>query len=51
MIKTCDECQAQFNILEEGYGHQFFVVCGKCWAIELKRREIGGIFVKEEVAK
>ncbi len=48
MIKTCDECQAQFNILEEGYGHQFFVVCGKCWAVELKRREIGGVFVGGE---
>jgi hypothetical protein len=48
VIKTCDECQAQFNILEEGYGHQFFVVCGKCWAVETKRREIGGVFVKGE---
>jgi hypothetical protein len=47
MIKTCDDCQKQFNILEEGYGHQFFVVCGKCWGVELKRREIGGVFIQK----
>jgi hypothetical protein len=46
MIQTCDDCQKQFNIHEEGYGHQFFVVCGKCWAVETKRRETGGVFTR-----
>jgi hypothetical protein len=44
MIKTCDDCQSQFNIFEEGGVYQFFSVCGKCWATEVKRREIGGVF-------
>jgi hypothetical protein len=34
MIKTCDDCGSQFDIFKEGYGHQFFVVCGKCWAVQ-----------------
>jgi hypothetical protein len=46
MLKTCDECQDQFDIFQEGYGHEFFVVCGKCWSVELKRRTIGGVFSK-----
>jgi hypothetical protein len=47
MIKTCDDCQKQFNIFEEGHGSEFnFVVCGACWSIELKRREIGGVFTR-----
>jgi len=46
MIKNCDDCGKQFNIFNEGYGHQFFVVCGKCWATEIKRREIGGVFTR-----
>ena len=46
MIKTCDDCQKQFDINNEGYGHQFFVVCGKCWSVETKRRETGGVFTK-----
>jgi len=46
MIKTCDDCQSQFDIFKEGYGSQFFVVCGKCWAIETKRRETGGVFTR-----
>jgi len=51
VIQTCDECQSQFNIFEEGYGSKFnFVLCGKCWATELKRRKIGGVFT-EGVAK
>jgi hypothetical protein len=46
MFKTCDDCQAQFDIFQEGHGHQFFVVCGQCWARESKRREIGGVFTR-----
>ena len=47
MIKTCDDCQKEFDIFKEGYGSKFnFVVCGKCWAVELKRRQIGGVFTQ-----
>jgi ssDNA-binding Zn-finger/Zn-ribbon topoisomerase 1 len=44
MIKTCDDCGKSFDIFNEGYGHQFFVVCGNCWATETERRQIGGVF-------
>ena len=43
MLKTCNDCQNQFDIFQEGYGHEFFVVCGKCWTLELKRRNTGGV--------
>lgn len=46
MIKTCDDCGTKFDIFKEGYGHQFFVVCGKCWAVETKRRATGGVFTR-----
>jgi hypothetical protein len=46
MLKTCDDCQAEFDIFKEGYGYQFFVVCGKCWTTENKRRELGGVFTR-----
>ena len=47
MLKTCDDCQAQFDIFEEGHGNEFFVVCGKCWKTEMQRREVGGVFIEE----
>lgn len=43
-MNTCDDCGKSFDVFTEGMGHQFFTVCGDCWAIELKRREIGGVF-------
>lgn len=46
MTKTCDECGIDFDIFKEGKGHQFFVVCGKCWEVQAKRREIGGVFTR-----
>jgi predicted nucleic acid-binding Zn ribbon protein len=46
MLKDCDECGKQFNIFLGGMGNQFFTACGECWAIELKRREIGGVFTR-----
>jgi predicted nucleic acid-binding Zn ribbon protein len=46
MFKTCDDCGKKFDIFQEGYGHQFFVVCGECWATQMKRRQIGGIFTR-----
>jgi ssDNA-binding Zn-finger/Zn-ribbon topoisomerase 1 len=46
MFKTCDDCGNSFDIFKEGYGHQFFVVCGNCWTIETKRRETGGVFTR-----
>jgi hypothetical protein len=46
MIKTCDECQTDFNIFQGGFGNQFFVVCDKCWKTELQRRATGGVFAK-----
>jgi hypothetical protein len=46
MIKTCDECGVDFNIFLGGMGNQFFVVCQKCWATELERRQTGGVFTR-----
>jgi hypothetical protein len=43
---NCDDCGKSFDVFKEGQGTQFFTVCGSCWAIELKRREIGGVFVR-----
>jgi hypothetical protein len=43
MLKTCDDCQNQFDIFQEGYGHEFFVVCGSCWSLQMKHRTTGGI--------
>ena len=47
MLKDCDDCGKSFDIFAEGYGHQFFVVCGACWQTQLTRREIGGVFSRE----
>lgn len=47
MKKICDDCGKDFDIFQEGHGHAFFVVCGDCWAQELKKREIGGVWVRE----
>ena len=46
MIVTCDDCQKNFDIFEEGHGTVFFKVCGKCWGTELKLRAVGGVFVR-----
>ena len=44
---NCDNCQKDFDIFKEGYSHEFFAVCKKCWAVERERREIGGVFTRE----
>ena len=51
MIKDCDNCEKSFDIFNEGMGHQFFTVCGVCWSVELKCREIGGVFTNEQMAQ
>jgi hypothetical protein len=47
MLVNCNDCGDSFDIFKEGYGHQFFVVCGECWQTQLERREIGGVFSRE----
>jgi ssDNA-binding Zn-finger/Zn-ribbon topoisomerase 1 len=46
MFKNCDDCGKSFDIFQEGHGTQFFVVCGNCWDVQIKRREIGGVFTR-----
>lgn len=39
MLKTCDNCEAGFNVFNEGNVSIYSVaLCGKCWAIEWKLR-------------
>jgi hypothetical protein len=50
---NCDACGKSFDILSEGMGHpELFTACGKLsWAIELRRREIGGVLTRRKVNK
>ena len=39
MLKECDECQASFDVFEEGHASDYnWFLCGKCWIQELARR-------------
>jgi len=40
----CDECKEEFDVLAGGYSSQYVTACATCWAVEVKRREIGGVF-------
>ena len=39
---TCDKCQKDFNIFTEGKANSLWIVCGKCWATELRSRNFVG---------
>jgi len=48
MFKNCDECRKSFDVFNEGNVSNYSVaLCGNCWKVELKRRELGGVFTRE----
>ena len=46
MEVICHECGTSFDLLREGYSGFYVTACADCWAIELQRREIGGVFTR-----
>jgi hypothetical protein len=41
MLKACDNCEAIFDVFNEGNVSAYSVaLCGKCWATEAKLRGI-----------
>jgi hypothetical protein len=41
MLKTCDNCNAGFDVFNEGNVSNYSVaLCGKCWSIEARLRGI-----------
>lgn len=42
----CHDCGTVFDVFSGGMSNQYVTACGECWSIELKRREIGGVFTR-----
>jgi hypothetical protein len=41
MTRFCDECNAEFNVINEGYVSEYYSAwCGTCWKVESRRRGI-----------
>ena len=41
-MNTCDKCNKDFDIFNEGKAHALFIVCGMCWTLELRARNYAG---------
>jgi len=46
MFVDCHECGKSFDVFNEGYSSQYVTACSTCWAVQVKRREIGGVFFR-----
>jgi hypothetical protein len=43
MFTDCHDCGKSFDVFTEGYSSEYLVICGSCWKIEIKNRELGGV--------